>query len=50
MCEPVEGMCAEREQVDVEKTMLDKQVFCDTVKGMCTERGGGHKREHFREC
>ena len=36
--EPVEGTCAEREQVDVGKTMLDKQVLCDTVKGMCTER------------
>ena len=35
--EPVEGMCAEREQVDVEKTTLDKRVLCDTVKGMCTE-------------
>ena len=35
----MEGMCAEKEQVDVGKMMLDKQVSCDTVEGMCTERG-----------
>ena len=30
----MEGICAEGEQADVEKTMLDKQVLCNTVKGM----------------